>query len=79
MKCNIYSIDAWRDGDTWTWNAWYKIGTYNGSGSDRSMKLALGKLWSGTRSYEDDGYNMVLLDSSGAPALAVAYGECESG
>ena len=41
------------------------------------MKLALGKLWSGPRSYDDDGYNMILRDSNGAPALAVAYGEVE--
>jgi hypothetical protein len=25
-KCRILSIDAWRDGDGWTWNQWYKVG-----------------------------------------------------
>ena len=77
MKCNILSIDAWHDGEGWTWNAWHKVGTYEGSGSDLSMKRALGKLWSGPRSYDDDGYNMVLCGRDGAPALAVAYGEVE--
>jgi hypothetical protein len=78
MKCSIIAIDAWSDGaGGWSWNAWYRVGTYTGSGSTRSMKQALGKLWSGHRSYDDDGFNMVLCDNDSRPVLAVAYGEVE--
>lgn len=29
MKFKVLSIDAWNDGDSWTWNNWFNNGEYD--------------------------------------------------
>ena len=85
---NILSIDAWRYDDGWTWNAWYKVGTFdapeNTLGNTRKLLNYMrteGYLsdYSKGRVYiDDDQYNMVICDrGTREPLFAIEYGaEC---
>ena len=75
MKRNILYINAIHTAKGWEWNSWRSIGSYEGPGSTRSMKLALGKMWIGPRRYDDDGHNVILIASDGSPRLAIPYGD----
>jgi hypothetical protein len=82
----VLSIDAWRDGDGWTWNAWYKRGTI----TKREFRKLLtnrqlcrfmrehGYLSAesaGRVAVVDDGYNVEFQDrGNGEPLFAIEYG-----
>jgi len=83
----ILSIDAWRDGDGWTWNNWHDCGSMDKAtfealeGNARKM-LA----WFRSEGYlradsagkcaiDDDGHNVVILNrATGEPVFAIEYG-----
>jgi len=82
----VLSIDAWRDGSSWTWNAWYTIGTITKEEFE-ALKTARQKLaWfrlnnfladgsKGKVCIDDDGYNMVVcVRGTGRPLFAIEYG-----
>lgn len=83
-QINLLSIDAWRDGPGWTWNAWYKVGVLPLSTCDLSTRRLLNFLRSegyltnrskGRVGVEDDGYNVVIFDRrTGEPLFALEYG-----
>jgi hypothetical protein len=82
---SILSIDAWYDGESWTWNNWHRIGSCDVSICDMETRALL--RWLRTEGYlgagsaglvaiEDDGYNVVICErSTGMPVIALAYGE----
>jgi hypothetical protein len=81
----ILSIDAWRDGPSWTWNNWFKVGTCPLSLCDlkpRALLKALREEYgiltaasAGKVSVEDDGYNIVIKQrSNDMPLYALEYG-----
>lgn len=78
----VLSIDAWRDGNGWTWNQWFHIGNLDTLPESTRKALNLlrrkGYLGSGSAgrvAIEDDGYNFVVVDkNTREPWLAVEYG-----
>jgi len=82
----ILSIDAWRDGNSWTWNQWYNVGTITKEelkalNSNRKILKYfrdngyLSSLSTGKCSVEDDQYNVVICErSNGRPLFAIEYG-----
>ena len=84
-ELNILSVDAWHDGQGWSWNAWYKVGTI-----DKATFEALGtnrKLirWMRDEGYlahnsqglvriEDDQYNICFQERNGRTVFAIEYG-----
>lgn len=92
-EMNVLSIDAWREGDSWTWNAWYKRGTltvreFSKLGAHRPQvrrTLAwfreegyLSDASKGAVELEDDGHNLVVLDRrTRKPLFAIEYGPLE--
>ena len=86
---NILSIDARRDGDSSTWNAWYKCGTIDKATFEaleakgtrailRYLRDEAGLLSDASKgrvSVEDDGYNVVIVDrNTREPLFAIEYG-----
>lgn len=80
----ILSIDAWADGEGWTWNQWYNAGKtekipdtveefleiLDSNGYDCLTR----KGWE----LDDDGYNVVLIASDTLkPYFAIEYGSEE--
>lgn len=77
-ELRILSIDAWRDGDGWTWNNWFKRGTLTvrefhklGAHTRQQIRATLAYLREhgylsdaskGTVTLEDDGYNLTVMD-----------------
>ena len=77
-ELKILSIDAWRDGDGWTWNNWFKRGTLTvrefrklGATTRQQTRATLAYLREhgylsdaskGAVTLEDDGYNITVLD-----------------
>lgn len=89
-KHQILSIDAWRDGDGWTWNNWHKRGTVTGDQLDAVKDgdklnarkfLALLRaegldLPTGKVAVENDGHNYVAVQkNTREPLYAVCYGD----
>lgn len=89
-KHQILSIEAWRDGDGWTWNQWHERGMVTGAqleavtdgGKVNPRKfLALLRdegfnLPAGKVAVEDDGYNYVAVQkNTREPLYAVCYGD----
>lgn len=82
----ILSIDAWRQPEGWTWNAWYKVGEINRAtlASLTTNRAILRYLRSagyltdyskGRVGVEDDGYNLTVYQrGDGQPLLAIEYG-----
>ena len=83
----ILSIDAWRDGSGWTWNAWYSRGeidraTFEALGSSARKTLAwfrangyLSAQSAGRCAIEDDQHNIVIVDrKTREPLFAIEYG-----
>lgn len=80
----ILSIDAWSDGEGWSWNNWLTVGHLEvcpdpdqaiqtlideGVLDARALALAVA---------EDDGYNIVIIDrADGMPLYAIEYGACD--
>lgn len=78
LELNVLSIDAWRDGDSWNWNAWYKRGSLTmrefsklGCTTRQQTRATLawfrehgylGDASKGAVTLEDDGYNLTVLD-----------------
>jgi hypothetical protein len=85
---SVLSIDAWRDGDGWQWNNWFKCGLCDVSVCDRSPRAILHYMRqagylspssAGRVAVEDDQYNMVIVDRhTRQPLFAIAYGEAQS-
>ena len=78
----ILSIDAWREGSSWTWNQWFTVGELQAlPDSNRALlKLLrdegfLTEASKGRVAVEDDQYNLVVLDKgTREPLFAVEYG-----
>lgn len=85
--CRVLSVDAWRDGDGWTWNDWRNRGFIPLAWCDLAPRALLAKLRGhgspilnvpgpGCAAIEDDGYNLVIVyRGTREPVLALAYGE----
>lgn len=86
----VLSIDAWRDGDGWTWNAWCGAGSVDAATVDSwgwpySARKVLA--WARREGYlsdaskgrcaiEDDGHNIVILDrATREPLYAIEVGD----
>jgi hypothetical protein len=85
LKCELLSIDAWRDDMGWTWNAWYSLekDIYIAETETTPRKVfAMLRKWGflsneskGRVQLDDDGYNLVIEDrNTGEPILALCYG-----
>ena len=85
MKFRVLSIDAWSDGEGWTWNNWFNFGEYNEEKygpltEANALKYFQDQLMrkSDIENYEvdDDQYNLVLVrkDEDRKPVLAIEYG-----
>lgn len=84
-RVSILSIDAWRDREGWTWNAWYKRGeiavddipkTNRGILAFMRKEGFLSDYSKGRVSVEDDQFNIVICDRHTLePLFAIAYGE----
>lgn len=84
----LLSIDAWRDGDGWTWNNWHHVAfvpltwcDYTARELFKAMRRAgyLAHDSGGQCVREDDQYNVVICArGSRMPVYALAYGEVQS-
>lgn len=80
----VLSIDAWRDGSSWTWNNWYSVGYFPLALVGLKPRALLremrerGYLSDASRgrvSIDDDGYNIVICArGTGEPLFAIEYG-----
>lgn len=81
----ILSIDAWRDGNGWTWNNWHNVGdTENDTVNLDSPRAVfqylrergyLSDYSKGRVALDDDGYNVVVIDrNTREPIFAIEYG-----
>jgi len=83
----ILSIDAWRDSNSWQWNAWYNVGViskekFESLTSNRKILQYFrenGYLSANSTgkcsSVEDDGHNVVICArATSEPLFAIAYG-----
>ena len=86
-EITILSIDAWRNGDGWDWNQWFKVGSVEADKLE-SLKTPrqilkymrqMGFLTAqsaGKCAIDDDQYNLVVVDRiNRMPLFAIAYGE----
>ncbi len=84
----IISIDAWRDGDGWTWNQWFNLSPrFPADLLDASPRTIfrwfreqglLSPQSAGRVAIEDDQYNLVIvLRHSREPLFAIEYGSEE--
>jgi hypothetical protein len=86
-KIKLLSVDAWNNGDGWTWNNWHAIedGIYLHESvlfSPRKLlkfcrdKLEILTIESkGKMQIEDDGYNVNIQLKTGETLFAFCYGE----
>ena len=86
-KTKLLSVDAWNDGDVWSWNNWQTIeeGIYlhkSVLNSPRKLlKFCRDKLEiltndsKGKIQIEDDGYNVQIQTRNGECLFAFCYGE----
>jgi len=81
-KYRVLSIDAWADGDSWSWNNWFHVSNYNestyGPLTDQSAKQFF-RDFAGADfrqcELDDDQYNLVLVKKKNKmPLLAIEYG-----
>jgi hypothetical protein len=80
----ILSIDAWRECDGYTWNAWYDVGDIDVDASHwNARKLLkyfrdngfLSEKSAGKCAIDDDQYNIVIVErSTRRPLFAIEYG-----
>jgi len=80
----ILSIDAWRDGPSWTWNNWFHVASIErdelpkGTRSILRMLRERGMLTDrskGRVAIEDDQYNLVIIEKGNRrPLFAIEYG-----
>lgn len=90
-ELNILSIDAWRDGQLWQWNQWFRVGTIPLadfeaiSGNNRAILKrlradgCLSDYSKGRVAVDDDQYNVVICDRhTGEPHFAIEYGPAYS-
>jgi hypothetical protein len=80
----LLSVEAWRDGDGWTWNNCFSRGMVPASWCDLNPRALLRALRESGRfdtapgrvAIEDDGYNLVIVArGTREPLGALAYGE----
>lgn len=86
--CSLLSIDAWRDGSSWTWNNWRHMAYVPVGVADMKPRALFNWLRAegyasassaGCLAIEDDGYNVVIMDrGTRQPLWAIAYGEVQS-
>ena len=85
MKLKILSIDAWRDGSSWTWNNWYTVGELDTKAVNIDNNRALLKYMraegylteasKGKVYIDDDQYNLVICERSNhRPLFSIEYG-----
>ena len=83
-KYKVLSIDAWAEGESWTWNNWFHVDDYDEKidgelSDDNALKFLLcnfikEKYWTDYE-IEDDQYNIVLINKeSRKPIVAIEYG-----
>ena len=80
----ILSIDAWREREGYTWNAWYDAGDITADAIHwNARKLLkyfrdngyLAEKSAGKCAIEDDQYNIVIVErSTRRPLFAIEYG-----
>lgn len=83
-QVTVLSIDAWRDPNGWTWNAWYKVDVLPWEVLDYSPRKLLRTLREagllsekskGRVALDDDGHNLVVVDkNTREPLYALEYG-----
>lgn len=89
VEVSILSIDAWRDGEGWTWNNWFRVGSISvaelATLKTNRQILAymrregyLSDYSAGRVTVDDDQYNLVICDRGNLmPVFAIAYGEAQ--
>jgi hypothetical protein len=82
----VLSIDAWNDGEGWSWNNWYHVGTISKVDFEALKTDKAVALWFYDNGYttssdmrsisiEDDQYNIVICEKKGGmPLFAIEYG-----
>lgn len=82
----ILSIDAWRDGDGWTWNDWFTVGDitkeeFETLKTNRQIiryfraEGYIGDKSKGLVGVDDDQYNIVItVRKNNRPLYAIEYG-----
>lgn len=87
QSVSILSIDAWHDGEGWTWNQWWKVGeidlatlaTLTNNRKILRYMRAEGYLSAdsaGLCAVNNNQYNLVICERSNMmPLFAIAYGE----
>ena len=82
----ILSIDAWRDGNGWTWNQWFTVGTINKEDFEKLDTPRKSIKWfrdndfitnesKGKVEIDDDGHNVVICNkNTHQPLFAIEYG-----
>lgn len=80
----LLSIDAWRDGPSWTWNNWFHVANVPRAYASLPARALLKALRTdgylraasaGKCAVEDDQYNVVIVDRrNGCPIYAIEYG-----
>lgn len=82
----VLSIDAWGEGDSWTWNNWFtNESVFSGVlNEENALEFFWNEFSNGTLSFDefkekyeidDDQYNLVLVRKDNQmPILAIEYG-----
>ena len=82
----VLSIDAWAEGDSWTWNNWFTVGEIPKEDWETLKTDKDYAIWFFDNGFtssadmrsiliEDDQYNIVICDKkTGQPLFAIEYG-----
>ena len=82
----VLSIDAWADGDSWTWNNWFTVGEISKEDFENLKTDQDYASWFYDNRYtttdsliivsiDDDQYNVVVCDAKNSrPLFAIEYG-----
>ncbi len=80
----ILEIEAWRDGDGWTWNNWFHVGNISGAEFEcadtnrdilKIVRERTALTGQGLVTIEDDGCNLVIVQkNTREPLYAIEYG-----
>jgi len=83
-SCHILGIDAWRNGDDWTWNNCHAVGRFPLALLAASPRRILRELRTrgflaassvGRVALTDDGYSLTIKNrATGEPLFAIEYG-----
>ena len=82
----VLSIDAWADGESWTWNNWFTVGEISKEDFEKLKTDQDYSTWFHENGFttsddltlcsiDDDQYNVTVCDASnGCPVFAIEYG-----